>query len=230
MSKFHVIIPAAGFGSRMKTDLPKQYLPLLGRPMIHWALDVFLNSARINSVVLVISPDDVLWADNAMSHPKLTVLTCGGKTRAETVLNALNALPQEDSDWMLVHDAARPGLSDSLLNTLLDDLQDDAVGGLLAIPLADTLKRADAHQRVKKTESREDLWQAQTPQMFRYGLLREALVKSGGAPTDEAQAIESLGLQPKLVPGQLRNLKVTYPQDLRLVEAIFAADMRKKDA
>lgn len=227
MAKFHVLIPAAGFGSRMENQLPKQYLPLLGRPMLHWALEVFLNSHHIDSVILVLSPEDDLWAKNVLNHPKLTVLKCGGETRAESVLNGLaHSSHIAEPDWVLVHDAARPGMTENLLNHLLNALQDDQVGGLLAIPLADTLKRADEAQRVAKTEPREDLWQAQTPQMFRYGLLKEALTKSGAAPTDEAQAVEALGYKPKLVTGQLRNMKVTYPQDLAILEAIIAANLK----
>jgi 2-C-methyl-D-erythritol 4-phosphate cytidylyltransferase len=224
MTKFHVIIPAAGSGSRMATFLPKQYLPLAGRSIVSWTLEPFLTCERIASVHLVLSPDDIHWQAHATHHPKLSTMHCGGETRAETVLNALNVLSFEPSDWILVHDAARPGLTHQLLDCLLDEVQDDEVGGLLAIPLADTLKRADAKQRVASTESREGLWQAQTPQMFRYGILKEALTKTGGAPTDEAQAVEALGLSPKLVTGQLRNLKITYPQDLALAEAIIAAD------
>lgn len=225
MAKFHALIPAAGFGSRMESQLPKQYLPLLGRPILHWALEVFLNHSRIDSVILVLSPEDDLWAKNALQHPKLTVLNCGGETRAESVLNGLHASEDIASeDWILVHDAARPGLTAGMLNHLLDELADDSVGGLLAIPVADTLKRADNAGRVANTESRENLWRAQTPQMFRYAILKEALIKASDAPTDEAQAVEALGYKPKLVTGQLRNMKVTYPQDLALLEAIIAAD------
>jgi 2-C-methyl-D-erythritol 4-phosphate cytidylyltransferase len=224
MAKFHALIPAAGHGSRMESQLPKQYLPLLGRPILHWALEVFLNASRIDSVILVLSPEDDFWARNALHHPKLTVLLCGGETRAESVLNGLNASANiQAEDWVLVHDAARPGMTADLLNHLLNELAEDSVGGLLAIPVADTLKRADNAGRVAKTEHRENLWRA-TPQMFRYELLKEALLKASQAPTDEAQAVEALGYQPKLVTGQLRNMKVTYPQDLALLEAIIAAD------
>ena len=227
MAKFHALIPAAGFGSRMESQLPKQYLPLLGRPILHWALEVFLNHSRIDSVILVLSPEDDLWAKNALQHPKLTVLNCGGETRAESVLNGLHASEDIASeDWILVHDAARPGLTAGMLNHLLDELADDSVGGLLAIPVADTLKRDDNAGRVANTESRENLWRAQTPQMFRYAILKEALIKASDAPTDEAQAVEALGYKPKLVTGQLRNMKVTYAQDLALLEAIIAADKR----
>jgi len=227
MAKFHVIIPAAGTGSRMGSSLPKQYLSMSGRPLIEWSLHVFLQSSRIDSVAVVISENDDLWPSIGFSHPKLKVFSCGGATRSETVLNGLNRLDAQASDWVLVHDAARPGLSAGLLNKLLDEIDNDEVGGLLAIPLADTLKRASADNRVDHTEPRDSLWQAQTPQMFRHGLLTKALIAAKGAPTDEAQAIEALGYKPKLVAGELRNFKVTYPQDIALAEAILAADMKQ---
>lgn len=227
MAKFHVIIPAAGSGSRMATVLPKQYVSLLDRPMIAWTLNTFLACERIASVHLALSPDDHHWQAHQIHHPKLSILHCGGETRAVTVLNALKVLDVDDADWVLVHDAARPGLTHELLDHLLDEVQDDEVGGLLAIPVSDTLKRADAKLRVASTESRDGLWQAQTPQMFRYGILKDALTKAGGKPTDEAEAVEALGFSPKLVTGQLRNLKITYSQDLALAEAILAADQQE---
>lgn len=211
----------------MSTVLPKQYLSLAGRPIISWTLDTFLSCERISSVHLVLSTDDAHWQAHVTHHPKLSILHCGGETRAATVLNALKLLNMDVTDWVLVHDAARPGLTHALLDYLLDEVQNDEVGGLLAIPVADTLKRANKEQRVASTEPREGLWQAQTPQMFRYGILKEALTQTGGAPTDEAQAVEALGLSPKLVTGQLRNLKITYPQDLALAEAIIAADFQQ---
>lgn len=229
MANFHVIIPAAGSGSRMGAELPKQYLSLLGRPIISHTLTVFSASPRISSVYVVLNAEDADW-QRFVPEPgsKINILRCGGKTRAATVLNGLLAI--EDAvgaeDWVLVHDAARPGLNAALLDRLLDELQGDPVGGLLAIPLADTLKRADAENRVEKTEPRENLWRAQTPQMFRYGMLREALQAAGDQPTDEAQAIEAMGYRAKLVQGELRNLKITYPQDLAIAEAILEADRR----
>jgi 2-C-methyl-D-erythritol 4-phosphate cytidylyltransferase len=231
MAQFHVIIPAAGSGSRMEAELPKQYLPLLGRPLITHTLSVFIASSRIATVNVVLSADDAEWQCSVpVLDDKVRVWRCGGETRAATVLNGLEALAGsvDAQDWVLVHDAARPGLSHLLLDRLLDTLQDDPVGGLLAVPLADTLKRADRDNRVAATEPRERLWQAQTPQMFRYGMLREALKKAGATPTDEAQAIEALGFKPKLVPGELRNLKVTYPQDLMMAEAILNADFNTR--
>ena len=226
MTKFHVLIPAAGSGSRMGSDIPKQYLPLFGFPLVAHSLKLFVENPRIKTVNLVLSAEDTVWQTLGIDvAAKVSVHRCGGTTRAATVLNGLECMGgMEDDDWVLVHDAARPGVSQPLLNRLLDDLQHDAVGGLLAIPLADTLKRADAAQRVTATEPREALWQAQTPQMFRYAMLKQALQAAGGAPTDEAQAIEALGYKPKLVLGDLRNLKITYARDLALVEAMLNAD------
>lgn len=230
MAKFHVIIPAAGAGSRMAAEMPKQYLALLGKPVIQHTLAVFDANSRVNSITLILSSDDNFWdaADISLSS-KTQVLYCGGATRAATVLNGLQALHENvgADDWILVHDAVRPGLSAAMLTLLLEALETDPVGGLLAIPLSDTLKRVDSEQRVVSTEPRDGLWQAQTPQMFRYGLLTKALQRAGNTPTDEAQAVEALGFKPKLVAGELRNLKITYPQDLVLVEAILVADMKE---
>lgn len=223
----HVIIPAAGSGSRMGAALPKQYLSLNDQPLIMHCINLFSATDTIAKVHVILSEGDEYWQQhvkNKKLHEKVNVLTCGGETRSETVLNALNAIEDatKDNDWVLVHDAARPGLTAGLLNTLMYDLQDDAVGGLLAMPLADTLKRGD-NRSVCATVPRNNLWQAQTPQMFRYGTLKKALVEFNGVPTDEAQAVEALGLRPTLVTGALRNLKVTYPQDLAVLTALMNA-------
>ena len=223
MVKFNVIIPAAGSGSRMGAETPKQYILLLGKPLIEHTLAVFCACLRINRITVVLSPDDAFCAGEIVSNPKIQIRYCGGDTRAASVLNGLLAMRSdtEADDWILVHDAARPCLSAALLEHLLTTLESDAVGGLLAIPVADTLKRADPSQHVARTESRDNLWLAQTPQMFRYRLLTNALKAANGAPTDEAQAVEALGLKPKLVLGDSANLKVTYPQDLLLAQAIL---------
>ena len=219
---FHVIIPAAGTGNRMANVLPKQYLPLAGKPMISHVIQVFFNNPRIASIHLALSPDDGFWRTLTLNaDSKLKLHYTGGASRSETVLNTLQTIDAADDDWVLVHDAARPGLSAELLEALLDALQDDAVGGLLALPVADTLKQSQIENRVEKTVSRQHLWQAQTPQMFRYATLKKALTAFGGSATDEAEAIEALGLSPKLVQGELANLKVTYPQDLEMLEALF---------
>lgn len=224
MVRFHVIIPAAGVGNRMATAIPKQYLPLCGKPTISHSIQTFFSSSRIAGIHLALSPEDYFWRNLTLdSNSRLHLHYTGGDSRAETVCNTLNAISQqvEDNDWILVHDAARPGLTIGLLDELLNTLQEDAVGGLLALPLADTLKQASAESRVIGTIPRESLWQAQTPQMFRYALLRDALNKFEGSPTDEAQAIEAMGLQPKLVVGSLRNMKITYPQDIALMEVLM---------
>lgn len=227
MARFHVIIPAAGSGSRMGAETPKQYLSLHGKTLIQHVLNVFEQSPRISGVHIVLSAGGAHWRSSYLSlSSKAQVHYCGGDTRAATVLNGLKAIESQVSadDWILVHDAARPGLSDGLLNQLLDTLENDEVGGLLALPLADTLKRADDEQRVSATVPRTNLWQAQTPQMFKFATLKKALTEFNGAPTDEAEAVEALGLKPKLVTGELRNLKVTYPQDLAVLKALLSTN------
>jgi 2-C-methyl-D-erythritol 4-phosphate cytidylyltransferase len=224
MTRFHVVIPAAGNGSRMGANTPKQYLNLHGKTLIQHVIKVFDQSARINTIHILINQEDVHWRSTYLnSSSKLQVHYCGADTRAGTVLNGLEAIQDQvnSDDWVLVHDAARPGLSNLLLNQLISTLENDTVGGLLAMPLADTLKRADVEQRVEETIPRNGLWQAQTPQMFRYSTLKKALTEFNGTPTDEAEAIEALGLKPQLVTGELRNLKVTYPQDLAVLSALL---------
>lgn len=226
MAFFHVIIPAAGIGNRMANVLPKQYLPLAGMPMISHSIQVFFNNPRITTIHLALHPDDAFWRSLTIEPAsKLQWHYTGGDTRAQTVLNTLQAIQVDDNDWILVHDAARPGLTQSLLNHLLDTLQNDPVGGLLALPVADTLKLAIANNAAEKTISRAHLWQAQTPQMFKYGMLKNALQANKGVATDEAEAIEALGFKPQLVLGELRNLKVTYPQDLALIEALLTTEL-----
>ncbi len=222
---FHVIIPAAGTGRRMANVLPKQYMPLAGKPMISHTIQVFFNHPRIASIHLALSPEDDFWRSLPLEPTsKLKLHYSGGESRAETVLNTLQAIDVAEDDWILVHDAARPGLTHALLDDLLRELEHDPVGGLLALPLADTLKQSDQFNHVGKTIPRDHLWQAQTPQMFRFGLLKQALSSYNGAPTDEAEAIEALGLQPRLVQGELRNLKITYPQDLAMLEALIGQE------
>jgi 2-C-methyl-D-erythritol 4-phosphate cytidylyltransferase len=230
MSKFFAVIPAAGSGSRMGNSLPKQYLPLAGRPMIYHAVHTLCISPEITSVFVILSPEDREWLKHDWSEfsSKLIVFNCGGETRAMSILNGLKAASEEsfidNDDWVMVHDAARPCLSEELLKKLLDELSDDAVGGLLAVPLSDTLKRGGTNNRVQKTEPRKDLWQAQTPQMFRYKLLLDALCKPDSLTmTDDASAVEALGLCPKLVLGDVSNIKITYPKDLVLAELILRA-------
>ena len=224
MPRHFAIVPAAGSGSRFGAGRPKQYLDLLGRPLIHHTLTALLASPAIDRVWVVLAPDDAEWGRHDWSElgPRLETLRCGGETRADSVRNGLQAaaLVAAEDDWVLVHDAARPCLSLAMIDALFTELADDPVGGILAVPVADTLKRADAAQRVAATEPREGLWQAQTPQMFRYGRLRAAL-ENCSAVTDEAGAIEALGLKPRLVRGDATNLKVTFPADLALAAMIL---------
>jgi 2-C-methyl-D-erythritol 4-phosphate cytidylyltransferase len=222
MTEFHALVPAAGFGARMEHELPKQYLPLAGLPMIAHALDTLCSSPEISTVFVVLAPEDKMFHGYDWSRfgDKLQPLFCGGKRRSDTVLNGLIASELEPDDWVLVHDAARPCLTHAHLAGLIAELRDDEVGGILAVPVADTLKRADDLDRILRTESREHLWQAQTPQMFRAGLLAQAL-QQPGIFTDEASAVEALGLQPKLVAGTSSNFKVTYPQDMLLAELLL---------
>jgi 2-C-methyl-D-erythritol 4-phosphate cytidylyltransferase len=220
---YFALIPAAGSGSRMGADLPKQYLPLAGKPVLQHVLDTFSSTAAIAHTYVVVSSDDeridAMMAD--ARYAKVTVLRVGGATRQQSVLNGLHAMREAvaDEDCVLVHDAARPGLTPALIDKLIDTLQDDAVGGLLAMPVVDTLKRADAStaQRSETTVPRDGLWAAQTPQMFPYALLRRALSETD-AVTDEASAIEALGLKPRLVEGSARNFKITRAPDLALAE------------
>ncbi|MGB9495803.1 MAG: 2-C-methyl-D-erythritol 4-phosphate cytidylyltransferase [Azonexus sp.] len=224
MPRYYAIVPAAGSGSRFGSEKPKQYLNLLARPLIFHTLAALVACPEIERVWVVLSPDDEEWDRHdwsTLGH-KLETLRCGGATRADSVGNGLKAaaMVAAEDDWVLVHDAARPCLSREMLAALLNELADDPVGGILAVPVADTLKRADAEQRVAATEPRDGLWQAQTPQMFRYAMLRDALEQCR-AVTDEAGAIEALGLKPKLVRSDATNLKVTYQADLLLAAMIL---------
>lgn len=226
MPRHYAIVPAAGSGSRFGGEKPKQYLDLLGRPLIYHTLAALTACPDIERVWVVLAPDDPWWPQYDWSGlgAKLETVRCGGATRAESVSNGLQAaaMVAADDDWILVHDAARPCLSAAMLARLFGELADDPVGGILAVPVADTLKRADAEQRVAATEPRDGLWQAQTPQMFRYGQLQKSL-KNEISVTDEAGAIEAAGLKPKLVRGDSTNLKVTWPADLALAAMILRA-------
>ena len=224
LARHIALVPAAGSGSRMNSERPKQYLELLGRPLIRHSLEVLCASPGIDRVFVVLSVGDQEWDRHDWSdlEPKLGRLFCGGASRADSVLNGLRAISDQvaASDWILVHDAARPCLAPWHVDALLRELGQDQVGGLLAVPVADTLKRDDGHGHALQTVSREGLWQAQTPQMFRYMMLRRALERARGV-TDEASAIEAAGLRPRLVAGDATNLKVTYPLDLHVAEWIL---------
>ncbi len=226
MPDIYALIPAAGSGSRMGAEIPKQYQMLAGKPLIAHAIGTLCAHPRVRAAFVVLAPGDTYFGGHDWSahRGRLETLFCGGATRAASVFNGLVAMADvvESDDWVLVHDAARPCLDAVLIDRLCGELADDNVGGLLAVPVADTLKRDDGNHRVTETVSREKLWQAQTPQMFRYRLLLEALRSAKpGSVTDEASAIEQLGLHPKLVPGSSRNLKVTFPDDALIAENIL---------
>jgi 2-C-methyl-D-erythritol 4-phosphate cytidylyltransferase len=222
------IVPAAGSGSRFGEAKPKQYSSLAGRSMLEHAVRALARHPSIECTFVVLAPGDTDFAtrDWKAFHGAVAPLYCGGPTRAGSVFNALVALRDrvQPQDWILVHDAARPCLSGAELERLLRELDADEVGGLLALPVTDTLKCADAAGRVVSTQPRDALWRALTPQMFRYGVLVEALHKTRGSnPTDESAAIEALGLRPRLVHGAATNIKVTYPEDIVLAEQILAS-------
>jgi 2-C-methyl-D-erythritol 4-phosphate cytidylyltransferase len=218
------MVPAAGSGSRMRSEQPKQYLSLLGQPLIRHTLAVLCASPVIDRVYVVLSVGDQEWDsyDWTPFGDRLVPLFCGGASRADSVLNGLRAIADDtsESDWVLVHDAARPCLAPWHIDNLVRELLHDEVGGILAVPVADTLKQADGHLHIAATVPRDNLWQAQTPQMFRYVMLKRALETARNV-TDEASAIEAMGLRPRLVRGDPTNLKVTYPLDLHLAEWIL---------
>ncbi|MDD2882326.1 MAG: 2-C-methyl-D-erythritol 4-phosphate cytidylyltransferase [Rhodoferax sp.] len=217
------LIPCAGTGSRAGAAGPKQYQVLAGKPMVMHTLAAFADVARIAETLVVVSPDDDFFQTPEAENASFLIATCGGSTRATSVFNGLNALLNEGAvahDWVLVHDAARCLVTPELINQLLNACLGDEVGGLLALPLPDTLKTAHAG-RVAATLPRFDKWLAQTPQMFRIGSLLEALELAGDAVTDESSAIEAMGLAPKLVTGSAQNFKVTYPEDFCLAQAVL---------
>ncbi len=218
-------MPAAGSGRRFGATVPKQYLPLAGKTVIEHALAPFLADARCRQIIVALDPADARFRMLPPARDVRVRVVAGGEQRCDSVRNALLDIEGAAADWVLVHDAARPCLSSAELAALLTQCGNDAVGGLLAAPLADTLKRGDARQRVVDTPSRDSLWRALTPQMFRLGLLREALQAAqaaGRQPTDEAQAVEWCGHAPRLVAGRAANLKITSPADLPLAAAVLA--------
>lgn len=225
--KYWVLIPAAGFGARMGSAIPKQYLSLLGKTVLEHTLERWLALARIEAVVVVVAENDPYWSTMPLKqHPKIHTVF-GGLERMHSVLNGLQYLQQkaDASDWVLVHDAARPCVRHSDVSALMEAVKTHPVGGLLACPVRDTMKRsqtrADSTIDVLETVQRDQLWHALTPQMFRIGQLSTALKSAhehSQPLTDESAAIERLGLSPLLVEGARDNLKITYPEDLALAQ------------
>lgn len=224
--RYFALIPAAGVGARMAAGAPKQYMQLASKPMLRHTLEAFLSSDLITHTYVVVSPGDT-YIDAVAPARGVTVLRCGGATRMESIQNGLRMLAEVigPQDWVLVHDAARPGLTAALIEKLITTIGGDAVGGLLALPVVDTVKRAMPDSAAVATVPRDGLWLAQTPQMFRYRLLCDALAAATDASviTDDASAVEALGLAPKLVEGHPCNLKVTLPADIRIAEMYLAA-------
>ncbi|MBL0428388.1 2-C-methyl-D-erythritol 4-phosphate cytidylyltransferase [Ramlibacter alkalitolerans] len=220
-SRYFAVIPCAGNGSRAGTAGPKQYERVAGQPMIWHTLSAFAGVKRIARTLVVVAPTDGFFERNPTTSA--LVVPCGGATRAQSVANGLRELRRAgavDSDWVLVHDAARCLITPQLIDRLIDQCSQDEVGGLLAHPLPDTLKIGE-NGRVAATVVRTDKWQAQTPQMFRLGMLRQALEASGDDVTDESSAIEKMGLKPLLVEAGAQNFKVTYPEDFAMAEAVL---------
>jgi 2-C-methyl-D-erythritol 4-phosphate cytidylyltransferase len=223
--RFYALVPCAGTGSRAGTNGPKQYERIAGHPMVWHTLAAFGAVRRIARTVVVVAPGDGFFERNPTSA---LVVPCGGATRATSVSNGLYELQRVGAtaqDWVLVHDAARCLITPALVDSLIDACAQDDVGGLLALKLADTLKREE-DGRAAATLEREDKWLAQTPQMFRIGMLMHALERAGDQVTDEATAIEGLGNRPLLVPGGAQNFKVTYPDDFALAEAVLKGRLR----
>lgn len=221
------VVPAAGRGRRFGGEVPKQYLPILGRTVLHHALERLALHPRVRGLVVVLAADDARWPGWRELHGKPVLACTGGEERADSVLAGLRALPDtvRERDWVLVHDAARPCLRHDDLDRLLDHGMAHGVGAILAAPVRDTLKRARANGEIAGSEPRDGLWRAFTPQLFRRATLTRALesaLLAGAAITDEAMAIERLGLRPMLVEGAEDNLKITTPGDLALAEYVLA--------
>jgi 2-C-methyl-D-erythritol 4-phosphate cytidylyltransferase len=225
----HALVPCAGSGVRAGQGVPKQYVPVAGRAVVAHTLEALARVEALATILVVLAPDDARFEaevePSGVARGRIAVARCGGATRAESVANGLDALAARgaaEDDWVLVHDAARCLVRPEWIERLIAACRDDAVGGLLALPVADTLKQATPEGRVAATRDRTGAWQAQTPQMFRLGLLRAALARAGPAITDEAGAMEAAGRAPLLVPGDLENFKLTRPGDFALAERLLA--------
>ena len=222
---YWIIVPAAGVGARMGAASPKQYLPLVGKTVIEHTLERLLALPNIAGVYLVLSPADAYWNDLPLAQNNHIHLIVGGAERCDSVLNALEKLQDKaaPNDWVLVHDAARPCIqTDSVLH-LIDQVKSHPVGGILGVPVSDTLKQV-ADSVIQSTADRRLLWQAQTPQMFRLGLLRDCLQRAlaeGKTITDESSALECYGYQPLMIQGRSDNIKITRPEDLAIAAMLL---------
>ena len=224
MENIHLIIPAAGESSRMGSTTPKQFSNFHGKTILEYVESIFSKLATIKTITIALNKKQkYIESLNCQFSNKTTLIDCGGSNRSETVLNALSIIGEDiqKKDWIMVHDAARVGITESLVNNFIREIVDDEVGGILAIPALDTVKRVDKKQQIIRTEKRDEIWLAQTPQMFRFDLLNKALTSFKGNPTDESEAIEAFGLSPKIVKGNLVNFKITYPDDLMSVKKLI---------
>ena len=224
MENIHLIIPAAGESSRMGSTTPKQFSNFHGKTILEYVESIFSKLAAIKTITIALNKKQkYIKSLNCQFSNKTTLIDCGGSNRSETVLNALSLIGEgiQKKDWIMVHDAARVGITESLVNNFIQEIVDDKVGGILAIPALDTVKRVDKKQQIIRTEKRDEIWLAQTPQMFRFDLLNKALTSFKGNPTDESEAIEAFGLSPKIVKGNLVNFKITYPDDLMRIEKLI---------
>ena len=224
MENIHLIIPAAGESSRMGSTTPKQFSNFHGKTILEYVESIFSKLATIKTITIALNKKQkYIESLNCQFSNKTTLIDCGGSNRSETVLNALSIIGEDiqKKDWIMVHDAARVGITESLVNNFIREIVDDKVGGILAIPALDTVKRVDKKQQIIRTEKRDEIWLAQTPQMFRFDLLKDAYTSFKGNPTDESEAIEAFGLSPKIVKGNLVNFKITYPDDLMRVEKLI---------
>ena len=224
--RYWIIVPAAGVGSRMGAAIPKQYLTLSGKTILEHTLERLLCLPSVSGLLVAVSPTDNNWPQLPISSDPRITRVDGGAERSDSVLNALNTLAEQAhaEDWVLVHDAARPCITLSLIQTLCAELAEDPVGGILAVPVSDTIKRVDVNGTIIATMDRRELCQAQTPQLFRYGLLRASLASalaSGQAITDEASALEANGHPHRVVEGRADNIKITRPEDLALAHTIL---------
>ncbi len=225
---FWLVIPAAGIGSRMQAQCPKQYLKVSGKTILELTVACFLEHPNVRGIILALAEHDRWWPQLPLAADLRIQTVVGGAERADSVLNALLALPDlgaQADDWVLVHDAARPLLERDDLDRLLTRLADDPVGGLLAVPVRDTLKHVGADGRVTKTIDRSAIWHALTPQMFRLGLLQRALADALQAHvivTDESSAMEWAGFTPLVIEGSASNIKITCPEDLLLLQKQLA--------
>ena len=227
-SEIWAVVPAAGLGSRMLQSVPKQYLRLHGKTVLEHTLDSLLACSDVTGVVVCISADDQWFTELSVSQNRRIKVVDGGATRAESVLNGLRYLAskQNQAAWALVHDAARPCVLTSVIDNMIDQLKNDSLGGILAVPVKDTLKRANADQTIAKTIDRADVWHAQTPQMFRIEILMDSIIRAlekGLEITDEASSLEWAGYTPRLIPGDETNLKITTANDLVLAEFLLKA-------